>query len=210
MLPLLPRPRFGRHRPLRATSAARQNAAEKTNDRNRNKSPDRKFYDTAAWAQCSKNIRVYYRFSAPRWMNTANSARGVLCSFITSPTRAMHRRGRLDWSNLVALCEENATLVVNAVQPGAKDTSTHLARLSSVYKHIGHDGGFPQWKKQPTETAAETSTQKPATFPHPCGGRVFLSVSDDELDAALAAERLTLNSYRTDWQRENHHRTANP
>ena len=82
-----------------------KNAAEKTNDRNRNKSPDRKFYDTAAWAQCSKNIRVYNPICAKvDEYGKQCTRRSVLVHHITDPRDAPARK--LDWSNLVALCEE--------------------------------------------------------------------------------------------------------
>lgn len=178
-----------RARALPGTNHCAQHPAKaetaKAYDRSRNKSPDRKFYDTAAWAQCSKNIRVYNPICAKVDENGKQCRRrSVLVHHIVDPRDAPARK--LDWSNLVALCEECHAGGERGSTGGERYAHT-LGALGSVYKHIAHDGGFPQWKKAP-ENAAETSTPKPDEFPMPCGGRVFLAVSDDELDAALAAD----------------------
>ena len=167
-----------------ATHPPKAETAKET-DRNRNRAPDRKFYDTAAWAQTSKNIRVYNPICAKVDENGKQCAqKSVLVHHIIDPRDAPTLK--MEWSNLVALCE--------ACHSGGERGSTKMERyvhtlgpLGNVYKHAGHDGGYPQWKKAPTENAAETPTPEPVLHLLPCDGRTS-SFGDDALDAALAAE----------------------
>jgi len=154
-------------------------------DRQRNRTPERRFYDTAAWAQTSKNIRIHN----PVCQRILEDGRQ--CK--TPPAAVHHLKDpkvapdlKLAWSNLVAVCAEHHA----GGQPGETQNEKYvytLGPLGAFWKHPGFDGGWPQWKKAPTENAAETSTPEPEQFPLPCGGRVS-SVGDDALNAALAAE----------------------
>jgi hypothetical protein len=156
----------------------------KETDRNRNRAPDRKFYDTAAWAHTSENIRVFNPICAKVDENGKQCARkSKLVHHIIDPRDAPTRK--LDWSNLVALCEECHSGGERGSTKSERYVHT-LGALGMVYKHAGHDGGFPQWKVLPKDYVA-TAPAENAVCLLPCDGRVS-SVGDDALDAALATE----------------------
>jgi hypothetical protein len=158
--------------------------AENAKEYDRNPNRTSRFYYTSAWAQCSQNIRVHNPICAKVDENGKQCQRkSALVHHIRDPRDAPELK--LSWGNLVPLCQECHDGGARGSIAGERYVHT-LGPFGAVFKHVGHDGGFPQWKTTP-ENAAETTTPEPARYPLPCEGRTT-AVGDDELDRALAAE----------------------
>jgi hypothetical protein len=104
-------------------------------DRNRNRTESRRFYDTAAWAECSRNIRTYN----PVCQRILEDGRQC-----KNPPAAVHHLEdpkdapnlKLAWSNLVAVCTEHHAGGQRGETQGEKYVHT-IGPLNAVFKHDG-------------------------------------------------------------------------
>jgi hypothetical protein len=161
-----------------AAHAKAENAAAKEYDAQRTS----RFYYTALWLKTSKNIRIFNPICAKVDENGKQCQRKAMLVHHIKDLRT-HPELKLDWHNLVSLCDECHA----GGAPGSTASEKYVATLGAfgmVYYHAEHNGGFPQWKKAPENATAmmEASSQ-----PLPCAGRTS-AFGDDALDKALAAD----------------------